>query len=365
MAITVYPLNDIDYTAEDVAIYNSTRTSGIYAGDDFAISMTGADNTISIDVGLAWMRLSKFNGVALALKAKTAIDMGIPDATYPRIDALVLQFDANKNGAEIVSKSGAASSSPRPPALSQTEALYELHLLHVLRQPGATSITAADVTDLRMDEAYCGLMADSVTRVDTAAINAQISELINQLREELAAVKAETAFVMKSGDVMTGPLSLPAPTLAEHAVNKGYVDGKVVNNFTTTEEGFVADARALKALNDSKLSMELLWENASPQSEFAKQTVSLDLSEYDMVEISFNLQTGVLAISHQLKCKVDGGRVTASTPGTTKYARRSTNVSMTGINFGDCSSYSSSNDATTTNGSLIPVYVYGIKGVSV
>lgn len=228
MAITVYPLNDIDYTAEDVAVYNSTRTSGIYAGDDFSISLTGADNTISIDVGLAWMRLSKFNGVAVALKAKTSIDMGIPDATYPRIDALVLQFDANKNGAEIVSKSGTASSNPQPPVLSQTEALYELHLLHVLRKPGATSITAADVTDLRMDEAYCGLMADSVTRVDTTAINAQISELINQLREELAAVKAETAFVMKSGDTMTGPLSLPAPTEAAHSANKGYVDGTVL-----------------------------------------------------------------------------------------------------------------------------------------
>ena len=56
MAIVVYPLNDIDFTAEDVGIYNATRTSGIYAGEDFAISMTGSDNTISIDVGLAWMR---------------------------------------------------------------------------------------------------------------------------------------------------------------------------------------------------------------------------------------------------------------------------------------------------------------------
>ena len=173
MAITVYPLNNIDFTAEDAAIYNSTRTSGIYAGDDFAISLTGSDNTISVDVGLAWMRLSRFNGVAVALKTKTSVDMGIPDAIYPRIDALVLQFDANKNGAEIVSKSGTASSNPQPPALSQTEALYELHLLHVQRTPGAASITAADVTDLRLDGTYCGLMADAVTKVDTAAIDAQ------------------------------------------------------------------------------------------------------------------------------------------------------------------------------------------------
>lgn len=218
MAITVYPLNNIDYTAEDVAIYNSTRTSGIYAGEDFAISLTGSDNTISIDTGLAWMRLSKFNGVAMALKAKTSIDMGIPDATYPRIDALVLQFDANKNGAEIVSKSGTASSNPQPPAISQTEALYELHLLHVLRQPGAASITAADVTDLRLDSDYCGLMADAVTHVDTAAINAQIAALIQKLKNDLAAVEGQSYYA-----------------------SKGYVDGTTLNA-TLLASGWSASA---------------------------------------------------------------------------------------------------------------------------
>lgn len=197
MAIVVYPLNNIDFTAEDVAIYNSTRTSGIYAGDDFAISLTGSDNTISIDVGMAWMHLSRFNGVAVALKTKTYVDMGLPNATYPRIDALVLQFDANKNGAELVSKQGTASSTPQPPAVSRTEALYELHLLHVRRNPGAASITAADVTDLRLNEQYCGLMADSVTRVDTGAIQAQINELLQRISEELADLEAGTAVELK------------------------------------------------------------------------------------------------------------------------------------------------------------------------
>lgn len=197
MAIVVYPLNNIDFSAEDVAIYNATRTSGIYAGDDFAISLTGADNTISIDVGLAWMHLSRFNGVAVALKGKTYVEMGLPDSIYPRIDALVLQFDANKNGAELVSKQGTASSKPQPPAVSRTEALYELHLLHVLRTPGAAFISAADVTDLRLDSRYCGLMADSVTRVDTAAINAQISALIQKLREDLKDVEAQDYYASK------------------------------------------------------------------------------------------------------------------------------------------------------------------------
>lgn len=197
MAVTVYPLNNIDYDAEHVAIYNATRTSGIYAGDDFALSLTGSDNTISVDVGLAWMHLSRFFGVALALKGKTYVDMGIPDSVYSRIDALVLQFDANKNGAEIVVKKGSASGTPQPPALSRTEALYELHLAHVRRKPGAASITYADVTDMRMNSTYCGLMADAVSKVDTSAIDAQISALIKKLRDDLKNVEDGTYYASK------------------------------------------------------------------------------------------------------------------------------------------------------------------------
>ena len=197
MAITVYPLNNIDYTAEDVGIYNATRTSGIYANDDFALSLTGSDNTISVDIGLAWMHLSRFFGVAVALKNKTFVDMGLPDSVYSRIDALVLQFDANKNDADVVVKSGTASSNPQPPALSQSEALYELHLAHVLRKPGAASITAADVTDMRLSAKYCGIMSDPVSKVDTAAIDAQISALIEKLRNDLKAVEDQTYYASK------------------------------------------------------------------------------------------------------------------------------------------------------------------------
>lgn len=197
MSVVVYPLNDIDYSAEDVALYTATRSSGIYADNDFSLSVTGADNTVSVDVGLGWMRLSKFFGVAVALKNKTSVDMGLPDSVYPRIDAVVLQFDANKNGAEVIAKKGAASSNPQPPALSQTEALYELHLAHVLRSPSAVSITAADVSDMRLSPVYCGIMADAVSKVDTSAINAQVSALIQKLRDDLAAVEDETYYASK------------------------------------------------------------------------------------------------------------------------------------------------------------------------
>ena len=197
MSIVVDPLNNLDFSAEDVALYNATRTSGVYSDGDFTLSMSGSNNTISVDVGMGWMHLSRFVGVAVALKSKTSVDMGLPDSIYPRIDAVVLQYDANKNGASVIAKKGAASSSPQPPALTQTEALYELHLAHVLRNPGAVSITAADVTDMRLSPTYCGLMADAVSAVDTSAISAQISALIQKFKDEISAVASGTYYASK------------------------------------------------------------------------------------------------------------------------------------------------------------------------
>lgn len=197
MSIVTYPLNGIKYSAEDAATYNSTRTTGIYAGDDFSVTLTGADNTVTVGVGLAWMKISKFFGVAVAMKTETAVDMGLPDTNYPRIDALILRYDANTNATELTVKKGTAASSPKAPAVDRTEAVHEIHLYQVRREPSATAITAANVTDLRLSETYCGLMADAVTRVDTTAINAQVNALIQQLRESLADVEGQTYYASK------------------------------------------------------------------------------------------------------------------------------------------------------------------------
>lgn len=195
MSMVTYPLNDADYQAEDAELFHCTRNSGIYAGNDFACSCTGADNILVIGPGVGWIRNSRFSGKVIALKAEQAIDMGLTDSVYPRIDAVVLQFDANSNQTEVKVKKGTPSSVPAAPEISRTESVYELHLYHVYREAGAVSLSVADITDLRMDTNYCGLMADSVTKVDTSAINAQVMALVEKLRQEILAVKDGNAYI--------------------------------------------------------------------------------------------------------------------------------------------------------------------------
>ena len=163
MAIITYPLNNIEYTAEDAELYHATRTSGVFANDDFPIAVSGDGNVVTIGEGIGWIRNSKFSGKVVANKAEMSLDLGLPHATYPRIDAVVLRFNANANASEIIVKNGTAQTNPTPPEVVRTESVYELHLYHVYREAGAASVTASNVTDLRSDSAYCGIMADDVT----------------------------------------------------------------------------------------------------------------------------------------------------------------------------------------------------------
>lgn len=189
MALVTYPLNYIDCTAEDAELFHCSRSSGIYANDDFRYSVTGSDNTVVIDTGLAWIRNSKFTGKVAALKEAVSKDMGVADSTYPRIDVIAIQFDANANATDIVVKHGTAAMLPSIPEISRTEAVYELYLYAVRREAGATVITAGDITDLRLDSKYCGLMADSVTKIDLDAIYAQINAAIDKMNQATEAAK--------------------------------------------------------------------------------------------------------------------------------------------------------------------------------
>lgn len=196
--MVTYPLNKIEYQATDAELFHSTRTSGVYSGDDFSMSVTGANNIVTFEPGIAWIRNGKFSGKVVASKSAVSVDLGVANASLPRWDIVCIQFDKNKNATDIVVKTGVAASSPVMPAISQTETLYELYLCKVYRPAGSATITAGNVYDLRLDDTVCGLMADSVTKIDTSAINAQINEFIEELRAEIGGIGNTAGLMPKS-----------------------------------------------------------------------------------------------------------------------------------------------------------------------
>ena len=339
MAFITYPLNNIDYTAEDAELFHCTRTSGIWAEDSFSISVTGDDNNVTIGTGIAWINNEEFSGKVAALKSAEVLDLGIADdSTYPRIDVIAIQFNANNNATDVIVKKGTPASNPVRPAIIRSGAVYELYLASVYRPAGAPAIAASDITDLRMDKTVCGLMADSVTSVDTSAINAQVKALIANLDSEIQGVK-DTSGLMYASDWIE--------------------DDKI----PIDKVGINADNAEDALANLGGLSMELIWANASPTSAFKAQDITISgLSSYPFVAVvgreGINDNANVLSFAPKgvwarIMLFYNARQIRPWNYGKTKDV----------IHFEDGEYGLEGANASKSNNFAIPVLVYGIKGV--
>ena len=344
MSLTTYPLNNIDYTAEDAELFHCTRTSGIWANDSFSLSLTGADNNITIGKGLAWIKNDEFAGKVTAMKSPEVVDMGIADSAYPRIDVIALQFNANNNATQIVVKKGTPATNPIRPAIVRTAAVYELYLASVYRPAAATAIMAGNVTDLRMDDTVCGLMADSVTKVDMELIRKQIEELIQDLKAEIEAIEDTSGLML---------------------VSEWAPDGYIPVEKGGTGAATIDDLRELLG----GVEINLLWENASPTSSFSLQSIAIDgLDDYDFfilfshtdkendrVVTTIVLPRKLTSIQYIVNINSSSYRPL--------FVNRAFRVHPDRISFDPCYSKNDTDSLSTTNSRLIPYQLLGIKGV--
>ena len=224
MSIITYPLDGVTYSAEDVATYLCTRTSGVYAKDsNFAVSITGT-RQITIAPGLAWINYDDFKGVSVCSREDTVLTVPDADNTLNRVDRVVLQFDTSSNLTAIRLKTGTPAVAAQPPDILQNHNQYELGLCTISVPAGSAAVTAADITDTRADENMCGIMRDSVTGIPTAQLQAQALAIMTQLSIELhtkldaldaaiAAVESGNFYTKAEADAKFGtPYSLPPAT---------------------------------------------------------------------------------------------------------------------------------------------------------
>ena len=224
MSIITYPLDGVTYSAEDVATYLCTRTSGVYAKDsNFAVSITGT-RQITIAPGLAWINYDDFKGVSVCSREDTVLTVPDADNTLNRVDRVVLQFDTSSNLTVIRLKTGTPAVAAQPPDILQNHNQYELGLCTISVPAGSAAVISADITDTRTDEAVCGLMRDGVTGIPTETLLAQYTAILTamqqsgnaqlqQLAESIKAVDSGSFYTKEQADAKFGtPYSLPPAT---------------------------------------------------------------------------------------------------------------------------------------------------------
>ena len=246
--IVLYPANGYDFDAADVAAYLAGLTSGVFSGaEDFPVTAAGGLK-VTVGAGRGWVHPSRFTGYSITKREADTLTMPLADPSLPRIDRIVMRYDAGARAASLHVLQGTASSTPTAPAISRTELIYDLCLAEITRPAGSTSITTGQITDTRLDEALCGIVRDGVTGIPTDELLAAAKERINALEEKAtssAAAAKDSAEAAKSSETKYAASEKAAKT-SETAAKRALQDTETEH---TAALQAIAQARTT-ALND-------------------------------------------------------------------------------------------------------------------
>lgn len=246
--IVLYPANGYDFDAADVAAYLAGLISGVFSGDeDFPVTAAGGLK-VTVGAGRGWVHPSRFTGYSITKREADTLTMPLADTSLPRIDRIVIRYDAGARAASLHVLQGTASSTPTAPAISRTELIYDLCLAEITRPAGSTSITTGQITDTRLDEALCGIVRDGVTGIPTDELLAAAKERINALEEKAtssAAAAKDSAEAAKSSETKSAASEKAAKT-SETAAKQALQDTETEHTAALQD---IARARTT-ALND-------------------------------------------------------------------------------------------------------------------
>lgn len=246
--IVLYPANGFDFDAADVAAYLAGLTSGVFSSaEDFPVTAAGG-LTVTVGAGRGWVHPSRFTGYSITKRESDTLTMPLADPSLPRIDRIIMRYDAGARAASLQVLQGTASSTPTAPAISRTELIYDLCLAEITRPAGSTSISTGQITDTRLDEALCGIVRDSVTGIPTDELLAAAKERIGELEEKAttsAAAAKDSAEAAKSSETKSAASEKNAKT-SETAAKQALQDTETEHTAALQD---IARARTT-ALND-------------------------------------------------------------------------------------------------------------------
>lgn len=159
---------DRKYKAEDFRDYFASFIgNGVFPNPSNNLQVMGenSDMTVTLKAGKGWI-----NGAFYVNDTDLILPIDVADGVLNRIDRIVLRLDIESRAINAVVKKGTFASSPTAPDLQRDADAYELGIADILVSAGATSITQASITDLRLNNDLCGVVHGTIDQVDTTTL---------------------------------------------------------------------------------------------------------------------------------------------------------------------------------------------------
>lgn len=180
-----FPLDNVQYEANALGAWLGTRNRGVFStGTNFAVSLvTGMQ--ISVASGIAWLKKDDSEGTICFEENAKTFTIAAANAQHPRLDIVCIQLNKLTKQATVVVKQGVAEATPAIVPPVRDDDYDEIYLASIFIPAGATALTADNITDLRLNKNYCGLVRDGVTMIPVEELESQIQELVAEIRAEL------------------------------------------------------------------------------------------------------------------------------------------------------------------------------------
>ncbi|PKM75015.1 MAG: hypothetical protein CVU92_03520 [Firmicutes bacterium HGW-Firmicutes-17] len=154
------------FTSFFAAYFSDFISNGIYPNPSTQCQvLANNDMTVTLKPGNAYI-----NGYKYINDSDKSLTIETADGVLKRIDRIVLRYTVLNREIKAYVKKGTFASSPVAPTLQRDADMWELGVADIYVNNGAISITQSSITDLRLNNTYCGIVHCVVDQVDTTTI---------------------------------------------------------------------------------------------------------------------------------------------------------------------------------------------------
>ncbi len=152
--------------------------------------LANGDMTVTLKPGNAYI-----NGYRYKNDSDKTLTLDTADGVLSRIDRIVIRSTTLDREIKAYVKTGEFASSPVAPELQQDADMWELGVADISVVNGAVSVSQADITDLRLNSTYCGIVSGVVDQVDTTTLFSQyqawLADATEQGETDLTTMKSQ------------------------------------------------------------------------------------------------------------------------------------------------------------------------------
>lgn len=191
-----FPVYDRDYKAADLQSLNGRIFSnGVFMDEPDAFVVTPAEG-MNVILSTGWCCINGTFGNEPNMR-ELAIQSSA--STQDRIDTVVLRWNANieMRNIDVYVKTGVASDVPVRPQLTRDSTVYEIGIADIFVARGSGAISAARITDTRLQTDRCGAVTPFM-QIDTTTFFNQIQAAIDERTAELEEQTAKAVELAQS-----------------------------------------------------------------------------------------------------------------------------------------------------------------------